>query len=416
MIMGLIKAVLSAGSTTLADQWKEFFICEAIPNDTLLVKGEKRTSKKSSNTKGSDNIITNGSVISVADGQCMIIVDQGKIVEVCAEPGAFTWDASTEPSIFTGNLGDSIKESFKTWGKRITFGGDTGHDQRIYYVNTKEILDNKFGTTNAIPFRVVDSKIGLDIDVSIRCNGIYSFRITDPVVFYSNITGNVSDEYKMSDIAGQLKTEFVDGLQPAVAKLSDLEIRPNQIPGHVEELKTGINEALKERWGAKRGMAVENISMNPITLSDEDQELIKNAQRTAMYKDPTMAAAKMVDAQSEAMVTAAGNQAGAMTGFLGMGMAMNAGGANNAQALFEMGQQQQAQAQAANAQAQAGAATATAGSWTCSCGTVNTGNFCTNCGGKKPEVSAPAFCPNCGNKLDPQNPAKFCPNCGSKVQ
>ena len=414
--MGLIKAVLSAGSTTLADQWKEFFICEAIPNDTLLVKGEKRTSKKSSNTKGSDNIITNGSVISVADGQCMIIVDQGKIVEVCAEPGAFTWDASTEPSIFTGNLGDSIKESFKTWGKRITFGGDTGHDQRIYYVNTKEILDNKFGTTNAIPFRVVDSKIGLDIDVSIRCNGIYSFRITDPVVFYSNITGNVSDEYKMSDIAGQLKTEFVDGLQPAVAKLSDLEIRPNQIPGHVEELKTGINEALKERWGAKRGMAVENISMNPITLSDEDQELIKNAQRTAMYKDPTMAAAKMVDAQSEAMVTAAGNQAGAMTGFLGMGMAMNAGGANNAQALFEMGQQQQAQAQAANAQAQAGAATATAGSWTCSCGTVNTGNFCTNCGGKKPEVSAPAFCPNCGNKLDPQNPAKFCPNCGSKVQ
>lgn len=414
--MGLIKAVLSAGSTTLADQWKEFFICEAIPNDTLLVKGEKRTSKKSSNTKGSDNIITNGSVISVADGQCMIIVDQGKIVEVCAEPGAFTWDASTEPSIFTGNLGDSIKESFKTWGKRITFGGDTGHDQRIYYVNTKEILDNKFGTTNAIPFRVVDSKIGLDIDVSIRCNGIYSFRITDPVVFYSNITGNVSDEYKMSDIAGQLKTEFVDGLQPAVAKLSDLEIRPNQIPGHVEELKTGINEALKERWGAKRGMTVENISMNPITLSDEDQELIKNAQRTAMYKDPTMAAAKMVDAQSEAMVTAAGNQAGAMTGFLGMGMAMNAGGANNAQALFEMGQQQQAQAQAANAQAQAGAATATAGSWTCSCGTVNTGNFCTNCGGKKPEVSAPAFCPNCGNKLDPQNPAKFCPNCGSKVQ
>ena len=416
--MGLIKAVLSAGSTTLADQWKEFFICEAIPNDTLLVKGEKRTSKKSSNTKGSDNIITNGSVISVADGQCMIIVDQGKIVEVCAEPGAFTWDASTEPSIFTGNLGDSIKESFKTWGKRITFGGDTGHDQRVYYVNTKEIIDNKFGTTNAIPFRVVDSKIGLDIDVSIRCNGIYSFRITDPVVFYSNISGNVSDEYKMSDIAGQLKTEFVDGLQPAVAKLSDLEIRPNQIPGHVEELKTGINEALKERWGAKRGMTVESISMNPITLSDEDQELIKNAQRTAMYKDPTMAAAKMVDAQSEAMVTAAGNQAGAMTGFLGMGMAMNAGGANNAQALFEMGQQQQAQAQAqaqaANAQTQAGAATA--GSWTCGCGTVNTGNFCTNCGGKKPEVSGPAFCPNCGSKLDPQNPAKFCPNCGSKVQ
>ena len=170
--MGLIKAGLGAVGGVLADQWTEFFYCEAMDKEVMVTKGQKRISGRSSNTKGSDNIISNGSGIAVADGQCMIIVDQGRVVEVCAEPGEFTYDASTEPSIFAGSLGQSILDTFKAVGKRFAYGGDTGKDQRVYYFNTKELIDNKFGTPNPIPFRVVDSKIGLDIDVSVRCSGV----------------------------------------------------------------------------------------------------------------------------------------------------------------------------------------------------------------------------------------------------
>ena len=181
--MGLIKAGMGALGGTLADQWKEFFYCEAMDKDVMVTKGKKRTGSRSSNTKGNDNIISNGSVIAVADGQCMIIVEQGKIVEV--------YDTSTEPSIFTGSLGTGIKETFRTIGKRFAFGGDTGKDQRVYYFNTKELVDNKFGTPNPIPFRVVDSRIGLDVDVSVRCSGVYSYKIADPLLFYANVCGNV---------------------------------------------------------------------------------------------------------------------------------------------------------------------------------------------------------------------------------
>ena len=193
--MGLIQAGLGALNGTLADQWKEFFYCEALPKNVLMRKGQKQITGRSSNTRGNDNIISNGSGIAVADGQCMIIVEQGKIVEVCAEPGEFTYDTSTEPSIFSGKLGDSILETFKLIGKRFTYGGDPGKDQRVYYFNTKELIDNKFGTPNPIPFRVVDSKIGLDVDVSIRCSGVYSYMIANPLLFYTNVCGNVSDEY-----------------------------------------------------------------------------------------------------------------------------------------------------------------------------------------------------------------------------
>ena len=217
--MGLIKAGIGAIGGTLADQWKEFFYCDALPADVLVTKGQKRTSSRSSNTKGNDNIISNGSGIAVADGQCMIIVEQGKVVELCAEPGQFTYDTSSEPSIFTGKLGDSLKENFKTIGKRFTLGGDTGKDQRVYYFNTKEIIDNKFGTPNPIPFRVVDKNINLDIDVSVRASGVYSYKITDPMLFYANVCGNVESEYGRDKIDTQLKTEFISALQPAFGKL-----------------------------------------------------------------------------------------------------------------------------------------------------------------------------------------------------
>lgn len=458
--MGLIKAGIGALGGTLADQWKEFFYCESIPKEVLVKKGQKRVSGRSSNTKGNDNIISNGSGIAVADGQCMIIVEQGKIVEFCAEPGEFTWDNSTEPSIFAGNLGDSIKETFKVVGKRFTYGGDPGKDQRVYYFNMKEILDNKFGTANPVPFRVVDSKIGLDIDVSIRCAGVYSYKISDPMLFYKNVCGNVESDYERSELDSTLKSEFISALQPAFGKLSDLELRPNQIVSHNTDLENAMNESLSEKWGSLRGIKVVSIALSTVTLPEEDQELIKQAQRTAIMRDPTMAAATLVGAQADAMKTAAGNSAGAMTGFMGMGMAMNAGGGGmNAQNLFAMGQQQAQQTPAAAPAAeswkcscgatvtgkfcpecgskkpepvQAGAwkckcgATATGkfcpecGSpkpaddgWTCSCGTVNKGKFCQNCGSKKPE-NAPLYrCDKCGwEPEDPTHPPKFCPECG----
>ena len=434
--MGLIKAGIGALGGTLADQWKEFFYCEAIDKDTLVVKGQKRISGRSSNTKGNDNIISNGSGIAVADGQCMIIVEQGKVVEVCAEPGEFTYDSSTEPSIFTGKLGQSLKETFKTIGKRFTYGGDTGKDQRVYYFNTKELIDNKFGTANPIPFRVVDRNIGLDIDVSVRCNGIYSYRIVNPLLFYTNVCGNVESAYSRSEIDNQLKTAFVSALQPAFAKISEMEIRPNVIPAHVEELCEAMNEALTRKWTETRGLAIVSIAMNPVTLPEEDAETIKQAQRAAMMRDPSMAAATLVGAQADAMKMAAQNENGAMMGFMGMGMANQVGGMN-AQGLFQMAQQQAQQAQQAPQASQA-----PVNGWTCSCGAVNTGKFCTNCASPKPApagtwtcscgtanlskfcqecgkprpAGAPVYqCDKCGWKPeDPEHPPRFCPECGDR--
>ena len=433
--MGLIKAGIGALGGTLADQWKEFFYCEAMPKEILVTKGQKRVGGRSSNTKGSDNIISSGSGIAVADGQCMIIVEQGKVVEVCAEPGEFTYDTSTEPSIFSGSLGESIKATFKTIGKRFTYGGDTGKDQRVYYFNTKELIDNKFGTPNPIPFRVVDSKIGLDIDVSVRCSGVYSYKIADPLLFYTHVCGNVEQEYTRNELDGQLKTEFISALQPAFGKLSDMELRPNQIVSHNTDLENAMNAALSAKWGELRGLKVVSIALGSVTLPDEDAEMIKQAQRTAIMRDPTMAAATLVGAQADAMKAAAGNSAGAMTGFLGMGMAMNAGG-TNPQNLYAMGQQnQQAQQQppatpaapAADGWKCACGATvsgnfcpecgakkpADAVGWTCACGAVNRGKFCQNCGAKKPDGAPLYRCDKCGwEPEDPTNPPKFCPECG----
>ena len=424
--MGLIKAITGAVGGVLADQWKEFFYCDSIANDILIVKGQKRISGRSSNTKGEDNIISNGSGIAVADGQCMIIVEQGKVVELCAEPGEFTWNNSTEPSIFAGSLGESILETFKAIGKRFTYGGDTGKDQRVYYFNTKEILDNKFGTANPIAFRVVDSRINFDVDVSLRCNGTYTFRVTDPIKLYTNVTGNVAHSYSKDELRDTMKTEFVSALGPALAKLSTLEIRPNQIPAHTNDLEKYLNEELSAEWGA-RGIGDVKVAINPPTLTEEDQEMLKTAQKTAMYRDPTMAAATLVGAQADAMKTAAGNSAGAMTGFMGLNMAQNAGGMN-AQNLFAMGQQQAAPAPAASPAAEG---------WKCACGATATGKFCPECGAKKPEpktangwicqcgaTATGKFCPECGSPKPADegwtctcgtvNKGKFCAECGAK--
>ena len=394
--MGLIKAGVGSVGGVLADQWKEYFYCDSLDANVLAVKGQKRTSKRSSNTKGNENIISTGSVVAVNEGQCMMIVEQGKIVEVCAEPGEFVYDASTEPTIFAGKLGKSILDTFKVMGKRFTFGGEAPKDQRVYYFNTKELIDNKFGTPNPVPFRVVDNKIGLDVDVSIRCSGVYSYRIADPLLFYSKVCGNVTHAYTRDQLDTQLKTEFISALQPAFAAMSELELRPNQIVAHTDDLENAMNSALSKKWGELRGLEVVCIALGSLTLPDDDAEMIKQAQRTAMLKDPTMAAATLTGAQADAMKAAAANSAGAMTGFMGMGFAQNAGGIN-AQQLFAMGQQK--------APAQQG------DSWKCSCGSVNTGKFCPECGSKKPYYR----CNKCGwEPADPTKPPKFCPECGDR--
>ncbi|MBQ7011225.1 MAG: SPFH domain-containing protein [Clostridia bacterium] len=431
--MGLIKAALGAAGGVLADQWKEYFYCESISEGVLVTKGSKRiSSKRSSNTKAEDNIISNGAVIAVNDGQCMMIVEQGKVVELCAEAGEFVWNNSTEPSIFAGKLGTSILDSFKTLGKRFTFGGDTAKDQRVYYVNTKEIIGNKYGTATPIPFRFIDRNLGLDIDISLRCNGEFSYKITDPVLFYTNVCGNVAEEYERNRIDSMLKSELLSALQPAFGKFADTGLRYSALPAHTLEISDELNRLLSDKWGKLRGLQVVSFNINSVSISPDDEDMIQDLQKKAVLRDPGMAAATLAGAQAEAMQAAAKNEAGAMTGFMGFGMAQNAGGVK-AEDLYRM-------AQTAPKAAEAPAANG----WKCACGeSSNQGKFCTACGAKKPENNDGWVCPVCGKTCkgkfcadcgakkpaseplyrcdkcgwepaDPKNPPKFCPECGDR--
>ncbi|MCI7808147.1 SPFH domain-containing protein [bacterium] len=430
--MGLIKAALGSVRGVLSDQWKEYFYCDSMDTGVLVSKGSKRTSGRGSNTKASDNIITNGSVIAVNEGQCMMIVDQGRIVEFAAEAGEFTWNASTEPTLFCGDLGDGLLDSWDTLKRRFTFGGDTGKDQRVYFFNLKEIVGNKYGTPAPVPFRVVDANIGLDMDVSVRCNGEYSYRISDPMLFYKNVCGNVTQDYTRAQLDSQLKSEFLTALQPAFAQISAQGIRYSALPGHTMELAQAMNNVLSAKWSGLRGISVVSVGVNSVTASAEDEATIKELQKSAVFRNPNMAAAHMVQAQAEAMKTAAGNKNGAMMGFMGMNMAQNAGGFN-ANSLYQMGQQ------APQQPARQPAAPA-AGTWKCACGAENTGKFCVECGAPKPaegwvcacgSVNKGRFCPECGAKKpadaplyrcdkcgwepeDPKHPPKFCPECGDR--
>lgn len=428
--MGLIKAALGSVSTVLGDQWREYFYCESMASNVLVSKGLKRVSAKSSNTKGSDNIISNGAVIAVNEGQCMMIVDQGQIVEFAAEPGEFTWNASTESTIFYGGFGNGLKGSWENLKRRFTFGGDTGKDQRVYFFNLKEIMGNKFGTPSPVPFRVVDQNIGLDVDISIRCNGEYSYKISDPMLFYKNVCGNVGTDYTRDKLDSQLKSEFITALQPAFAKISAAGVRYSALPAHTAEMAEAMNEALTAKWSSLRGISVVSVGINAATASAEDEAMIKELQRTAVYRNPNMAGAALVDAQAEAMKSAAQNENGAMMGFMGMNMAVQAGGMN-ANSLYQMGQQNPAPAVPAPAAnswkcncgaentskfcAECGAPKPADG-WSCpTCGAVNKGKFCTECGAKKP-ASEPLYrCDKCGwEPDDPKNPPKFCPECGDR--
>lgn len=434
--MGLFKAGVGAFSGVLADQWREYFYCESLESDILVEKGRKRTSRRSSNTKGDSNIISNGSIIAVNEGQCMIIVEQGKVVEVCAEPGEFVYDASTEPTIFYGDLSESIKNTFKTVGKRFTFGADTAKDQRVYFFNTKEIIGNRYGTPSPVPFRVVDTNIGLDVDIAIRCNGEYSYKIVDPLLFYTNVCGNIESGYSRENIDGQLKTELMTALQPAFAKISEMGIRYSALPGHTMELSEALNAILSKKWSELRGIKIVSLGVNSVKASEEDEAMIKELQRNAAFKNPTMAAAHLVGAQGAAMQSAAKNEgAGAFAAFAAMNLAGGAGGMSP-QNLYNLGQNQEKAAKEAGVNegalkentwacscgttdnkgkfcVECGAPKPTENGWTCTCGTLNKGKFCMECGKAKP-AGVPVYkCDKCGwEPEDKTVPPKFCPECG----
>ena len=396
--MGLISAGLNALGGTMASQWKEYFYVDAMPDDVLVTKAMKRTNKRFGGSRTEDdNVITSGSVIVVNEGQCMLIVDQGKIVDFCAEPGEYVFDINAEPSLFYGEFsGEKVKQILKTTFDRFSFGGQAGKDQRVYFFNTREIPGNKYGTPGAVPFRVVDQNIGLDVDISIRCFGEYSYRITNPMLFYANVCGNVKGDYTRSQIDSQLKSELLTALQPAFGKISEMGIRYSALPNHTLEIADALNEVLSEKWANLRGVEIVSFGVNSVKASEEDEAMIKELQRNATFRNPNMAAAHLVGAQAQAMQDAAKNAGGAFTGFMGMNMAQ--GGGMNAAQLFQMGAQQQ------SAPAQQPAA-----GWKCACGATATGKFCPECGAKKPEPQAGWKC-SCGATVT----GKFCPECGAK--
>ena len=434
--MGLIKAAFGSVGGVLADQWKDYFYCESLPADVLMTKGQKRNSGRSSNTKGSDNIISNGSVININEGQCMIIVESGKIVDLCAEPGEFTYDTSTEPSLFQGDLKGNISEVFAQMGKRFTFGGEPPKDQRIYFFNTKEIMGNKYGTPSPVPFRVVDQRAGIDIDIGLRCFGEYTFKVINPMILYKNVAGNVEGDFTRQMMESQMRSELLTALQPAFARISAMGIRYSAVPGHTKELADILREELVPTWGDRMGIEIQKIGMSSIKASEEDEAMLKDMQRAAAYTDPNLAMAYTVASRGKAMQDAANNSAGAATGFMGLGMMNGMGNDGTMQTLYQM-QQNQAAAQPAPAPAPQPAANG----WKCACGATNTGKFCAECGSPKPAdegwtcscgaVNKGKFCPECGSpkpagapqyKCDkcgwePEKgatPPKFCPECGDR--
>ena len=386
--MGFVSAIISAAGGTLSDQWKEYFYCDSLGSDVVCVKASRKS--RGFGNRGNDNIITEGSVIAVADGQCAIVTEQGQVIDICAQPGEYRFDSSTQPSIFTGSLSDGVKNTIAEIGKRFTFGGAPSTDQRIYYFNTKELTGMKYGTASPVPFRVIDPRAGIDMDIRIKAFGEYSIRVTNPVLFYTNVCANQADRFCISEIESQLRSELLTALQPAFAAISETGIRYSQLPAHTLELTDLLNRQLSAKWKDLRGIEIVSFGMNSIKADAEDEKIIRDMQKDAAYVNPSLGAAALTGAQAQAMRDAANNTAGAMTGFMGMNAAMNAGGVN-ANALYQQ-------------------ASASHQGWTCpQCGSINQGNFCSVCGTKNPANTA-WKCPTCGSV----NQGSFCSQCGTK--
>ena len=416
--MGIIRAAINAVKGGLADTWLEVIEPSDIGEQTVFAPGQLITQNgKSQNKKGSSNIVSNGSIIHVYDEQMMILVDGGKIVDYTAEPGYFKVDNSSMPSLFNGQFGDSIKESFK----RIMYGGVPSQSQHVFYINLKEIKNLKFGTTN--PVQYYDSFY--EAELFMKLHGSYSIKITDPFKFYQQVipTANVTGNKKL-DFSGefirQYNEEFVTELGSAFNQYSADGNRISFITSKAKEMAKYMRDALDDDWNEARGFEVFRVSMAMPSYSDESQKIIN--ERAAMgasvsfLRDGANQQAYMAKNIAEGINAAGHNEGGAMNAFLGMGMAQNMGGnvlggyMQNPQYVSQnqQGYQQQPQQQQQAPQQQA----APAGGWTCSCGAVNSGKFCSECGSPKPAAPKRRFCGNCGAQLTEGQ--KFCPECGTK--
>ncbi len=466
--MGLIKAAKDSISTLLSDQWRECFYCDSLSSDVLVKKGQKQvTAGRNSNTKGLDNIISNGSVVIVNEGQCMIIVDQGGVVDFCAEAGEFIYDTSTEPSLLYGELGDNIKNTFDTAWRRFTFGGNTGKDQRVYYFNTKEIIGNRYGTATPIDFHIVSPVSGLHMETVVKCNGEYTFKIVDPLLFYKNVCGNVKDEFNRTSEEGNnlmtfMKRELLSKLPSALAPIAAQGVLPYQLSGHTEEICAFLKQDLSEMWTQKRGLEVVSMTITASVPDDVREKLNEWNNRAAMANDAMALASdreaeiRKKNAFADFMTNSSMGGSGTgstdpMGGMMSM-MAMNMmggmmGGNNNMMGNNMMGgnnmmnngaSQQPNMGAGMNTQPvqlaapilgwtcscgktdnrskfceECGSKKPEAAGWTCSCGQVNQGKFCPNCGSKRPEGAPLYKCDKCGwEPEDPTKPPKFCPECG----
>jgi membrane protease subunit (stomatin/prohibitin family) len=404
--MGLIKATINATKGTLRDQYKEFIYCDSLPTDVLMRKGKNKLLEGGTN-RPNDNIISDGSRVVVNEGQFLLIVENGRIVDFCGEPGEYIWNTGTTPSMLTGGF-KGLKESFITLGGRIQAGGQPEHDQRVYYINTKEIMNNKFGAGD-IPFR--DSEFNFTI--KLKCYGTYSYKITDPLMFYKNVAANVNYEFRRNEIDGQFKDEVLKSLKPSLGRVALKRIPYDQLILFTKEISDELNIELSDEWVNRRGISVVSFALSSVTPDAESAKKIEEFQSTRVYTDERMLGAKLGTAQAEAMIKAAENKGGAMMGFMGMGMAQQAGGMNAAQ-LFQMADQKQQHQQPVQQPVQQPQSVVEEG-WSCECGTVNSGKFCMECGSKAPEQvksvkSNNWFCPSCNT----ENSGKFCMECGEK--
>ncbi len=409
--MGIIRAVTDAVSGALADQWLEVIEPDQMSDRTVFTAGvQMRQGERNSNTKRTSAVVSNGSVIHVYPNQFMLLVDGGKIVDYTAEEGYYTVNNSSEPSLFNGDLGDSVKESFN----RVRFGGTTPYAQKVFYVNLQEIKGIKFGTTN--PVNYFDSFYNSEL--FLRAFGTYSIKVVDPIKFYTEAIPKNAEHVDISDINEQYLSEFLGALQAAINQMSADGVRISHVTSKNMELSRYMADILDDDWKDLRGMEVVSVGLAGLSYSEESQKLINMRNQGAMLSDPNVREGYVQGSVARGLEAAGSNSAGSMAGFMGMGLGMNAGGSFVGAA----SQANQAQREAAAARPAAPAEpadapkqetpAASAEDWTCECGSKNHGGkFCPNCGKARPTAR---FCTNCGEKLSPN--AKFCPNCGTKVE
>lgn len=439
--MGIIKALTGAIGGGLADSWLEVIESAPMGDNTVFTRGVKvrKGDSRNQNTKGTADTVSNGSIIHVYDNQFMMLVDGGKVVDYTAEPGYFKVDNSSMPSLFGGQFGDSLKETFS----RIKYGGTPSSSQKVFFINLQEIKGIKFGTRTPINY----FDCFYNSELFLRAHGTYSIKVTEPLKFYAEAIPRNAESVDINDINEQYLNEFLEALQAAINQMSADGTRISFVTSKARELSKYMANVLDEEWNQNRGMQVQSVGIGSLSYDEESQKLINMRNQGAMLSDPSVREGYVQGAIARGVEAAGSNTAGAGAAFMGVGLGMNAAGnmagafsASNQQQM-QYQQQQQAQQQAQQQQAQQGgwkcscgatngdnmafcpgcgskkpAPKPAEGGWTCSCGATNGANmaFCPNCGSKKPEAAAKsAFCPNCGAKL--ADGAKFCVECGTKL-